>query len=616
MMRSLWLKDWRAHRIVTLVSWFLIFGLFAATMYRLRNAGSPLDAFRGLVIVSGMVLPFVFVNRLVVSEYSGQTQFFLETLPITRVTIVLTKWMMGLTLMLIPLLICFAIALYQAHSHAVITAPQLYWMSLRWFSFLLFVYSLTFAIAFTGRYRFVAWGALFFAALFVNEMAQLPLDRWPPLHLALSDSVVYPHNEVPWFEIAATWILIATLLLATLLLSLSKEGSIIAGLYARMSNQEKVVLVIICVVMAAAVSQVEQRKPKPPFRLQQAMNSREDLPAVSVQHNASLNRDQAAQLSDELALTLKDIQAYLQLSALPAVAVIPDASLDADVFMLASMPQNDGLVVRAAINSTGFDRSSFKSFVLRHVFEWYSNGHGVPEEQQWLLDGFIQWWLINNDSQKRQMTLRATVADQQFPLQLNMLTNWMTTREQLGDCMSDAVAWGVVSNLAERIDTSSFKSLMRKLFSERPKPDARYWFEKSELQKELTKVGVSMKEIVNDMQQKLQADQSKYAGAVDNLHLLHVQFSANRMRGKNYEIKYDIGGSGKDNKEVFSIRYQELEPWQGELQATKLSRVDALDSGVLPLTVQRGARVFTATEMRSDALQCTVRAGARRWEVK
>jgi hypothetical protein len=46
-----------------------------------------------------------------------------------------------------------------------------------------------------------------------------------------------------------------------------------------------------------------------------------------------------------------------------------------------------------------------------------------------------------------------------------------------------------------------------------------------------------------------------------------------------------------------------------------LARIDATRSGVLPRSFRRGQLLFAAVEMRDPNLACTVRLGARRWEL-
>jgi hypothetical protein len=64
------------------------------------------------------------------------------------------------------------------------------------------------------------------------------------------------------------------------------------------------------------------------------------------------------------------------------------------------------------------------------------------------------------------------------------------------------------------------------------------------------------------------------------------------------------------------VRYLRIGPWDGELARASMERVDATAPGVLPASFPRGERVFTAVEMYSPQLQCTLRLGARRWQVQ
>ncbi len=86
------------------------------------------------------------------------------------------------------------------------------------------------------------------------------------------------------------------------------------------------------------------------------------------------------------------------------------------------------------------------------------------------------------------------------------------------------------------------------------------------------------------------------------------------MNGGAFEVRYRLGAINATNP-PFAVRYAEIGPWQPELDRESLARVDATRSGVLPRSFQHGTILFTAIELRDTHLACTLRLGARRWEL-
>jgi hypothetical protein len=96
--------------------------------------------------------------------------------------------------------------------------------------------------------------------------------------------------------------------------------------------------------------------------------------------------------------------------------------------------------------------------------------------------------------------------------------------------------------------------------------------------------------------------------------LAPVTFEAIAMGGSAFEVHYRLGAVNATNP-PFAVRYAEIGPWETEIDRERLARVDATHLGVLPHSFQRGARVFAAIEVRDSQLACTLRLGARRWEL-
>jgi hypothetical protein len=618
-MRPLVLKELREHRWVLLALWLLNAIGLAVLLNGAKNEGSPLIAFRRLVVSLGVLSILTLANRLVVREYTGRTQLFLETLPVSRALVVAVKWLTGAAFLAIPMAAGFAVTLHVATAQVVLTPRFIELIAVRGGTFLLFGYSLAFFIALTGRYRYVLWGALILGAFAVDTYAQFPFPQWSPIAL-VSESMVFERLELPIANLMITWLVTAILIVATFILSLAREGSLVLALSQRMSPRERVVVTVAVISLVSLLGQLDARKPKPAFTLHDAITSGAGASLVAIARTDKVTDPAAKLLADKMSSDLQELQSYLSLSAGPGMFVLPDASIDSDVFLRATLPSSDGVVVRGAIGAEHFDQEEFRAYAIEQALEWYTHARARQEDRRWLLDGFTQWWIARASSARQdQLTQRAALAASLLHLENTdleaQLRHWLMAREQLGDCLSDALAWRAVALLVQDLGPDRFRQLTTALFGRHLPNDGRAAFLESSFNSAWRHADApAFPTFADELRAALQADQVRVAAIPDAIVQEPVIFQAAAMRGSAFEVRYRLGAINATNL-PFAVRYAEIGPWQPELDRESLARVDATRSGVLPRSFQRGAILFTAIELRDTHLACTLRLGARRWEL-
>jgi hypothetical protein len=618
-MRPLVLKELREHRWVLLALWlFSAIGL-AGLLHAARDEGSPLVAFRSLILVLGGLSILTLANRLVVREYTGRTQLFLETLPVSRAQVVAVKWLTGAVLLVIPMAAGFAVTLHVAFAQVVLTSRFIQLIAVRGGTFLLFGYSLAFFVALTGRYRYALWGALILGALAVNTYAQFPLEQWPPIAL-VSKSMVFERLELPVLDLMITWLVTALLIVATFILSLASEGSLVLALSQRMSPRERVVVTVAVISLVSLLGQLDARKPKPAFTLHNAITSGAGASQVAIARANRVTDPTARLLADKMSSDLQELQSYLSLSALPGMFVLPDASIDSDVFSRAALPSSDGVVLRAAISAEHFDQEEFRAYAVEQALEWYTHDRAQREDRRCLLDGFTQWWIARASSARQdQLTQRAALAARLLHFESTrldvQLRHWLMVREQLGDCLSDALAWRAVALLVEELGPDRFRRLTTMMFGKHLPDDARAAFLESSFSNAWRHADApALPTFAEGLRTVLREDQAGSAALPDAIVQEPVVFQAATMRGSAFEVHYRLGATNATHP-PFAVRYAEIGPWQPEMDRESLARVDATRSGVLPRSFQRSTILFTAIELRDTHLACTLRLGARRWEL-
>jgi ABC-2 family transporter len=618
-MRPLVLKELREHRWVLLALWLLSAIVLAGLLHTAKDEGSPLVAFRTSIFLLGGLSILTLANRLVVREYSGRTQLFLETLPVSRAQVIAVKWLTGAVLLAIPMAAGFLVTLHVAATQVALTSRFIQLIAVRGATFLLFAYSLAFFIALTGRYRYVLWGSLILGAFAVDTYAQFPLQQWPPIAL-VSKSMVFERLELPIADLMITWLITAILIAATFILSLAGEGSLVVALSQRMSPRERVGVTVAVIALVSLFAELDARKPKPAFTLHDAVISGAGASQVAVARTGKGAGLTAKLLADKMSSDMHELQTYLSISAASGIFVLPDSSIDSDVFLRATLPSSDGVVVRGAIDAEHFDQEEFRAYAVEQALEWYTHDRAQQEDRRWLLDGFTQWWIARTSSTRQdQLTQRSALAARMLHFESAhleaQLRHWLVVREQLGDCLSDALAWRAVALLVQDVGPDRFRQLAMELFGRHLPDDARAALLESSFNDAWRRVDApAFPTFAEGLRAALQADQVRGAAIPDAIVQEPVIFQAVAMRGGAYEVHYRLGAINATNP-PFAVRYAEIGPWQPELDQESLSRVDATRSGVLPRSFQRGAILFTAIELRDKHLACTLRLGARRWEL-
>lgn len=610
-------KELREHLWVLIVMWILC-GLAGLMMLvKAKTQGSPLEAFRQLIIF-GTLLSLALANRFVVREYGGRTQLFLETLPMSRAQVIAIKWLTSTACLLLPMAVGFGIILLVAADKVELTSRFITIMALRAGVFLLFFHALAFLIGLMGRYRYLLWLGLLLLAVISATQGQQPATQWPPL-LLIGNSLAFERETMPWSALWITTGAAAVLIGAAFALALGFQGSWVVALSRRMTLREKVIAAAVLLSVVYGVNVIDSRKVKAPFALQNAMSSPEGAPAVKVARATGLSDERASQLALRLSGDIADARDYLAMKELPAVAVLPDVAVDADQFLVAKLPTSDGVVVRAAAGSEQFDESAFRAFTVARVIDWHSRNRASHEQNRWLLDGFSAWRNSRDDAGRRELlTVRAAAAadaiDRGGGTPGHALQQWFRTREELGECLADALAWRATEQLSQFLGSEGFRGFVRARLGARSYSGVHDFLTSKSMEEQLGDADASLKVFEFQLENVLRTERQKYSERIDTIPRWPVSFDAVPMQGSTFEVRYAMSVPEKGT--AFAVRYKNLGPWDGEVPRFDLEREDAVGPGVLPASFPRGTRLLTAVEVQDPALGCAVRLGSRRWEVR
>jgi len=593
-------KEVREHWRFMLVL-YLIGGLMFALMWiEARSTISPLSAWRMLLVGFGTPAAILLPNRLVMREYGINTQLFLESLPIGRATVLLTKWLagwIGLMLFFVP---AYGAALFAARDQVYLGGGLVGLVALRSVVYLLFVYAGAFAISLTLRFRFVVWGLLFLCVALAGSHVQQPVGQWPPF-LVAGEAMALEAANAPWREIAITAGLACGLLAAAVGLAVASRGALVVVLARRMSAAARTMLAFAFGAIAGVFTLIDKREPPPPFRLEQAVSSQAE-PAVHVGWMGEIGGVPPERLAAGMSQDLAAMRDWLGLRPLAPVSLVPDAWREPHEISFGK-GSPDQLVVRAALGSPELALPHLQEMVRIAEILDQSPAYVWREDRTWLLRGFSAWWqagriegyaaLLQQRADFAARLLRAHGLDAEAALR-----RADTADEVLGDCLAGAFAWRAVQALHERLGPQRFQALMRAALGQRTSDDARSLLKVPATDDLLEEAGVPLPRLAQSLNR---------AGL--QLPPAALQVKASRLAGDMFELRYRITGAPASGARV---RYKVLQPGEPYVQSEETYWAGAGTSGVLPATFAGGTRVFVLAEAYDPGLACRYRIGAVR----
>jgi hypothetical protein len=407
-------------------------------------------------------------------------------------------------------------------------------------------------------------------------------------------------------------------------LVLPRDGALTALMSQRMSHREKVF--ISCVVLGAmfAISILEEAREKPAYTLHEAQRAEEQGVKVAVAPVQDASEARAAALARTLAHELARARAYLDLPALPQVFVVPTREVGPDVFQRAKLEKADGVLVRANLAHPAFDERALVAFVLRESLLWTSDGRLAREDRQWVLDGLAAGWMQRDetaDAPPSALRLRALWGSRALPPSPELLGRWLTTREQLGNCVAGGVAHGALAALAEAAGPERTRAFLRRVLA--PPRGLPFWTALAE-----PSVEQALRETTGlDTQQLLQhwrrwlATSAANAPALAALPRLRPRAELVASAEASWELRHALaleGGSAASPAPRYALVYAKLGPFDAEVAPDAMERQEALagaGAATLPRTLARGERWLWAFELHSEALGCALRTGAERREL-
>ncbi|HSR66807.1 MAG TPA: hypothetical protein VLU25_02605 [Acidobacteriota bacterium] len=584
-----------------------------------QTAAVSWQALRLFLVVYAPVTALVLAGRLVAAEYSARTQVFLEALPLARSTLVIVKYLLGLTL----LLGATAAALLLALLTASVTpdSRQVLIMTLRGGVFVWTVYSFCFLGGFLGRYRFPYYILTALGLIALQQYTDIDLTRWGPFAL-VDPTLAFERFDFPWTALAWSAALALAFIGAAFALALTREGSVAALTAEKMSYREKIAFTMLILGFLTSFTYLDERAAPEPFQLM-AGSTAEEGPAVTTVLTSYEPEEADLEMARHWSHELAALGDYLGLSSLPRVFIVERTDLDPDLFEEGQIQDASGVLARAHITHPDFRRLSFQAWLLRRILLEASNQRLADEEYGWVLDGFSLYWLdLRSQGDREAFMLRALWAAPEG-VERRHLENWLSQRELLGREVAAGLAHSGLTALRQRCGPEGVQDFLRRVLAADVPRDFRALWRIGPTRPATAlreSCGVSLDELIEEWN-RLLLDNARQSGAfLQSIPRLVLEFEPEEFSPLSRGLQYRLSVMPPPPQPLFlEIRYGRLQGLEVRKDIAKLQlqlvRYPSQLQGILPGTYTPGERLYAAALLYVPLLGCNVVSGWRVQEV-
>jgi hypothetical protein len=595
-MRRIALKELREHGWV-FFSLFVLFGLgLAVSLNRGDEEGGRFSALKDFLLTHGLVAALVAGNRLVVREYTGKTQLFLEVLPISRLQVALTKWLFGWGWVLLAGVSAWAATWWwQARTvpvpfsdalHALV--PTLLWLSAFW--------SICFIAGLLGRYRLLFWVVLGLLLYALDTVGQAQVMETPPFHI-VSETLAVANAWPATVDVIACLTITGLGLSLGLLLATAGEGSIAVTLSGRMTSRERILSFSVVLVGFLLFGVLTKHRERPAFALESVTPKDSPVGPIGVLPGDGVSDEAAQALVESVAVDVVSFVQAMQYPKLAGVYVVSQRGLDPDVMLRVSLGAKDGIVFRANIADPRFDFVNLRYRILHSIVSDVTASRGLEEDRHWLLDGFASYWAVRGDADARAL-LRKRAAASPLALTVESVRRWNETFERAGDCFGMGISFTLVDALVDELGEAQVIELARRTFV-KPHRDLRDALFEAKLEALLAEKKVAFEALVA----RADAARRNAGGSLG----YQGQLELVPHGGRQTRVKFTLTKNG-----VPLTRWRGLTastgPWQQGIGDVEASRVDArAGEAMAASTFSSGERLFAAIEVDDPGLKCSAR---------
>lgn len=630
--------------IVLAVAAISVFGfLLMLLTAALRDSGSVLDSVRAYAVSFFLLIVITLCNRLVVQEYSGKTQLFLEALPISRGSMLTTKYLLGGLIAGAILFGCFGLAFAISLRSEVIDGRFVSILVSRLAVFVFCVYSFFFMMGLLGRYRIAIYLALIMTVAILVQSTEIEFLRFGPMGL-MDDRFAFERQAFPVANLSQSGLIGLGCLVVALGMGLGREGSVASLMAEKMSYREKVFLSVSLLSLVVAGSVLDAKRLPDPYSIADAATRDFGMASVVVENVGE--GDDAAELADRLHRDLTGLATYLDYQSAPSLFVVHRGDLDADRFEPAELKNASGVLLRANYSASDWSYDKFAPIALDVWLTHATNEGGTFEPRCWVLEGLSEFWALRRDLVDELQTTnvidrRAVAAyglaldhdagtmkpNEQNGLTPDDMDRWYSLRERLGQPLIRSLACSALVSARQRHGPEKLRAFLSEILTDQqPASFMTDW------KRFRRPISVVWKETMGSEYRSFQASwlndlrqaRSQFQKVLEGVPRLNAsgQFVSKSSETCKLVIDHQIElGDKLDAVNMpVSVQYQTIgifDDWEDDAEVRVQVQPAA---GRQTIDVQRlftsGQRVRWTTGVRASELECDVISGWRRQIVR
>lgn len=606
----------------------LALGGIVAWLMRASQVASVFEPVRMFLMFGVPLTAAILCGRLVVAEYQAKTQLFLEALPVSRIHMVLVKFVFGLVALLAMVLTTLAVAAVAGRRHEAMTGQFALNLTVSAAAHALFWFTFFFTTGLLGRYRWPLMILLVCAVYAVSVGTAWDVSEFGPFKL-LGDRFAFEREATPVQALREALLAAGGLAAVGFALALVREGNVSALLAERMSQREKVFVSVVLLTTVAVLGTVSAKTKHEPYRLPDAV----EVVVRGVVVKVAGPEAKARPLAEFLAGEMAELREYLALDALPTVMITRRSDLDANKFERGKISNAEGFLVRLNYDAEEFDRGRFVAWLAGEVVNHRLHGRAGREPRRWVLDGFGEFWRRRARSsaslaEEPELALRALVGFGESGVDAGALAAWLTTRERVGEGVAAGMAWSGLRTIERARGAEACRDFLRSVLGRRLPQDVRaVWRDRGTVAARLRRAaGWTEKELIAAWNGELKVARAALADELAKVPRPELKLKLVAATPETVVVRYRVAFapvvSSPTGEVEYRLRYLELPPLnealEEDLLKDELHREALAKAGEheLPATFPRGGRLVVGAAVFAPALGCDVISGWRRVTVE
>ncbi len=443
-------KEFRQHRTLLGFIFLLLAGgqLILFTNKYLGNVGGSI--FFLLSQLWFNILPLaalVLGTGLVATEFRNKTQLFLEGLPMPRWMMLLVKYLFGLGIVFICVIMLLAGAWWKGCSVEVMTVNFSALLIVKSVGWGWFCWAVCFAHGFLGRYRGWAGVMVVLGLLLLEDMGGGVVSDFGPFEL-ISGRFAYERFVWPVEALWWTAALITAMTLVGFGLGLVRDATVASMMSEKMSLREKVVLSMVTIATLISLGTLHEKSiSQKPLNLPGAVDFKRNLASVSVAAAVAVPTPEEEQaLSAHAAATgemLEQVGTYLECKSLPPVYLIHRRDFSRETFEVDDEQSARLVLIRCNLVAQNPTDADFQSQILKAVVGGQQLGRLSSDTRGWVLEGFATWWPVREQVKTAAEFMKFSHLEKKFSkrtLRSCDLESWLKITENMTHAEQRTVA--------------------------------------------------------------------------------------------------------------------------------------------------------------------------------